>query len=307
MSVTNLAEKRDYCPITYFDTLAKNGNPQIVEITPHLAEYFLTRNVFPDQRKLSDTRVISLAGAMSRGEWRYTGQGITFDKQGRLLDGQTRLAAIVKSQVTVKMLVAFNVDEEAFRCIDSNLKPRSLSDVTGLDRRYTEILKFAFYMLPGERTKATADQALMLHSALHPIIGEDYERLSKATKRFYSNVPSKMAVLLRLATCNPRDKYYIHDLYSKMISTSPEASAHLPLIGYTYKSYVDKDKIPSQSSGRLERKAHFAYAWFVYDPQNSDKARIPIYSKDYSVRMSKINETFNQGRKILYDMIGNID
>lgn len=57
------------------------------------------------QRKRTESRVNMYAADMAAGNWGLTGQGISFDENGHLLDGQHRLAAVVKSGKTVDMLV----------------------------------------------------------------------------------------------------------------------------------------------------------------------------------------------------------
>jgi hypothetical protein len=68
---------------------------------------------------------------MRRGEWRETGEAIKFDENGQLRDGQHRLAAIVRSGITLKMTVVRGVIEEAFDVMDSG-RSRSVTDVLGL-------------------------------------------------------------------------------------------------------------------------------------------------------------------------------
>lgn len=57
------------------------------------------------QRKLSEDTVTQYARDMQAGNWIATNQGIYFDEQGNLRDGRHRLWAVVKSGITVEMLV----------------------------------------------------------------------------------------------------------------------------------------------------------------------------------------------------------
>lgn len=83
-------------------------------------------------RTLRDGRVERYAEAMKRGQWRTTGQGLTFDTDGNLIDGQHRLHAVVLSGVTVEMVVVRDADPTAFTVID-----------TGLNRRAADTLQLA--------------------------------------------------------------------------------------------------------------------------------------------------------------------
>lgn len=73
-------------------------------VTPERAIEYLEKNV--SNRRLRNAKVAEYAAKMKAGKWVVNHQGIAFASDGRLLDGQHRLWAIVKSGVAVKMLVA---------------------------------------------------------------------------------------------------------------------------------------------------------------------------------------------------------
>jgi hypothetical protein len=98
-------------------------------INPKLAQLYLERN--KGNRKVNDALVNYFADQMNRGLWKLTGQGISFDYDGNLIDGQHRLKAVVKSNVAVNFLVIFDIDGESFKVYDSG-KMRSGSDVFGI-------------------------------------------------------------------------------------------------------------------------------------------------------------------------------
>lgn len=85
-------------------------------ISPFTATTWLQQNT--NNRRVSKVIVDRYAKAMSNGEWKSNGQAIIFNKEGKLIDGQHRLSAIVKSGVFVKMLVTRDVEDDAFDTID---------------------------------------------------------------------------------------------------------------------------------------------------------------------------------------------
>lgn len=109
----------------------------IETIDPSLAKVLLEANV--RNRPISAPHVKSLARDMMAGKWRLTHQGIALDRDGRLVDGQHRLNAIVESQTVQKMVVTYNVDPEAFHNVDIGFQPRSIAQIAGLLRgsKYT--------------------------------------------------------------------------------------------------------------------------------------------------------------------------
>ncbi|MEU2670063.1 hypothetical protein ABZ622_14545 [Streptomyces sp. NPDC007164] len=98
---------------------------RIIEVTPELAENFLSRSSV--NRRLDDGRVNSLADTILRGEWKLTHQGIAFDEAGELLDGQHRLNAIIKANTPVVMFVFDGLSRDVFPVLDTG-KRRSAAD-----------------------------------------------------------------------------------------------------------------------------------------------------------------------------------
>lgn len=103
---------------------------RLTYVSPALAQRWLgetnTRN-----RKLDVGHVGRLADEMTNGRWDFTPQPIVFGDDGVLIDGQHRLAAVVKSgQVTPFMLV-IGVDPVVFRSFGL-IKLRSVSDILGI-------------------------------------------------------------------------------------------------------------------------------------------------------------------------------
>jgi hypothetical protein len=106
-------------------------------ITPQIAADWL-REHNTSNRKLRDSAVRSLAGDMAAGEWIQNHQGIAFGESGRLLDGQHRLAAIVRSGASIPFLVFDQVPEKppgksqtTMDTIDRGA-PRSIGDLLKL-------------------------------------------------------------------------------------------------------------------------------------------------------------------------------
>ena len=74
------------------------------EITPKLAQAYLAGN--KNNRALSARAVDRYAADMAAGQWPLTHQPIALGPNGELVDGQHRLAAIVKANVSVWFFVA---------------------------------------------------------------------------------------------------------------------------------------------------------------------------------------------------------
>lgn len=103
---------------------------KVQTITPKKATELLEANT--SNRPLSRATVRAFAGAMQRGEWVVTHQGIAFDTKGVLVDGQHRLAAIIEADTPVDLTVFTDVEEGTFDVLDTG-KKRNAADVLAVE------------------------------------------------------------------------------------------------------------------------------------------------------------------------------
>lgn len=111
----------------------KPGTWEFLYVTPEMARQFL--DMMPKNRRLRLGRVRKLANAMLRGRYRITHQGIAFNCNGTLKDGQHRLMAIIESGCSQWMWVYRGLQDDAMLVIDSGA-PRSAVDglsLSGMD------------------------------------------------------------------------------------------------------------------------------------------------------------------------------
>jgi hypothetical protein len=104
-------------------------NTKTMTVTPKLAAEWLKSN--HSNRPLNRRYVEEVCRALENGTFQTTHQGIAFDTQGRLRDGQHRLTAIVETGIAAKMLVTTGMTEEQLLVIDDGRR-RSFFDVVGM-------------------------------------------------------------------------------------------------------------------------------------------------------------------------------
>lgn len=97
-----------------------------VLITPDLAKQFLLTNV-PENRNVSAKHVHDMCLDMMKGTWERSPQPICFDTEGRLIDGQHRLHALVAANVPQMMMVVRNCPPACMDHIDCGRR-RSICD-----------------------------------------------------------------------------------------------------------------------------------------------------------------------------------
>jgi hypothetical protein len=101
---------------------------QILEVTPQLAAEWLEQN--ENNRPITWNYVAQLARDIKAGRFPCTHQGIAFDTNGKLIDGQHRLWAILEADTPVRIRVFFNESPEYIAHIDGNRPRRAAERMT---------------------------------------------------------------------------------------------------------------------------------------------------------------------------------
>jgi len=110
-----------------FSLPAPTRRPSLTEwmlISPDIAKQHLDAG--SNIRKINDDVVKSYADDMIMGNWQPVPVAICFNNQGILVNGQHRLAAVVKSGNPQMFLVAYGVEDATIAAMDVGLK-RSIS------------------------------------------------------------------------------------------------------------------------------------------------------------------------------------
>jgi hypothetical protein len=165
-------------------------------------------------RSVSKATVRAYAEAMRRGEWQVTHQGIAFDTDGVLRDGQHRLAAIVEADQPIELMVFTEVEPGTFDVLDTG-KRRNAADVLAIEGEKSATLLaavvrtvFLYYNRPdtswtGGSASVTNHQIVLTleeHPKLREFLGLA-ERIATATGMIKS---AAAAASYLIAEANPR-------------------------------------------------------------------------------------------------------
>ncbi len=93
---------------------------KVEKITPKKAEEYLSQNFC--NRPLSPQTVSRYVALIESGEFHLTHQGVAFDAEGRLRDGQHRLKAVTVANQPVHLMVTRGLPEKAALAIDDGRK-----------------------------------------------------------------------------------------------------------------------------------------------------------------------------------------
>lgn len=103
---------------------------EVITITPELAKKYLSK--MSVNRPCSNRVVNSYADSILKDQWVLNGESIKFDLDGRLVDGQHRLNAVIFANKPMKTLVTYGISVEAFETLDQG-KLRTNADIIYID------------------------------------------------------------------------------------------------------------------------------------------------------------------------------
>ncbi len=184
------------------ETLLKScpETSRILEIDPATAAEILSeRN--QGNRPPKPNKVQQFAADMANGRWGLTGDTLKFAPDGRLLDGQNRLAASVRSNAPFKTHVVFGIDPALFGRMDIS-KPRNAADVLHIaGYKYASTLASALRWVhlldtnPYNRETLQPDFVLELARSSYPDI-EDVIRYGREINRQFAHPAGQAAALM---------------------------------------------------------------------------------------------------------------
>lgn len=129
--------------------------PTLELITPEIAKEMLAQN--QTNRNINKKNLDSLISDMAQGNFHQTGESIKIAQNGRLLDGQHRLYAIIATKKPQEMLVVRGLHNDAFKFIDTG-RTRKASDVLAIEgiENSTKIASAVKFIINFERGKYNA-------------------------------------------------------------------------------------------------------------------------------------------------------
>jgi len=132
-----------------------------VLVTPDVARDWLTKNVV--NRPLIARNIEALAFDMRTGRWLLTHQGIAFNRDGLLVDGQHRLHAVIAADVPVRMRVTYYVDCSYDAPIDTGCMRRA-HHVLGISSRAVAVCNALVLLETGAVARSTAGRVSETHA-----------------------------------------------------------------------------------------------------------------------------------------------
>lgn len=156
-------------------------------ITPALAESMLKNLGRMENRAIRPGRLEMYASDMSAGQWQQSGVPIIFDAEGGLIDGQHRLAAVVRSGITQVFAVSRGVPRENVTTLDAGAR-RRLADALKMrgDQYYNDIPALLGHVWRWEHTGSFARTGV--GTASEPTITQALEFFDAHKDDFYEAI-----------------------------------------------------------------------------------------------------------------------
>lgn len=241
-----------------------------INVTPEMAKLWLSKNIIKN-RNISKKRVSKYANEMKLGRW-YPGstQSIVLNDKGELMDGQHRLTALIKANMSIIMNVWFNADEAEFMHIDTGMA-RNVATSTGIPRRFTSLYN-CMLNIAIDSSSHSAFDIVKLDSYFHELTDEFLIYCPKVTQ-YFSSSPVKVAAVATIVTQG--NKKHVFNIYKSVVTgriknASPIAEAF---------NIHHLNGFPSHTKGYADiEKEIFVAASYAFDIKNKDVTDLQIKS-----------------------------
>lgn len=156
---------------------------RVMIVTPSLATRWLEMN--NGNRPIRKNHVEHLANQMKQGRWMLSPEPIVFSKNGRLLDGQHRLNAVIQSGHQIEASVALVANEDVFRVLDQGIN-RSNSDILNIPTQVVTPMQFLVKIGTPVRKVTSSDLEPFINHNIGQLSAFIHEHIKPRDKRFKS-------------------------------------------------------------------------------------------------------------------------
>lgn len=249
-------------------------------IGPEKAEEY-TRKAHPNQRKLRNNAVEQYAAAMKAGQWVLTPDGIAFDCEGNLIQGNHRLHAILRSGMTLPFNVTRNASEKSFAVLDQGLR-RSYADAIGAPRKDIELATVMVRVISNNNAQGrSVHDAANIYYCLRPYIDSMNAAWSR-TSRAGITAAVRSGVLFRHVM--GENAAYLGKMYSAMVTNDYESFS--PVCAALYRRLTDNNL--SATGWSSKELLNFALAFKYFDSAREQQRRVSITQDEITQIRNKV-------------------
>lgn len=229
---------------------------QVVKMTPDRAKRYLQGNI--DNRKVRRKHVSDLAEQMAAGEWKLSHQGVAIAKDGRVIDGQHRLLAVIEADIEVAMNVSFDVDSDVYLVTDTHAR-RSVGDILRISKDAAQVIRLATKLHFGKTTSANLEK-------MEQAIGHYLKDFPAFHVRYFSSASIRLAAVASIISGIPAN--YVIATYSNLCDGNVDALP--PVAKGLMKSFVKGGLNSADMADTVAR------GMVVFDPDNANFNRVTV-------------------------------
>lgn len=252
----------------------------VVHVTPELAAQIL-KDHNHSNRKIRPGVVNKYARQMANGDWKVTPETICVSVTGRLLQGQHRLLAIIKSGASCNFLFATGFADDVFDVLDRGAG-RTTADALGIPQKLAEVSKILATISIGTSnlvSDADTRRASCALAAQHAALMDH----CSVTAKLFSSAPMRLAAIAHVM--GGADPDYVFGLYRALALGNTN---NLPPIGHLFiKSFLtgtlDAAISVGGTGGGGRQRNLLSVAWALYDPEQTNRKRISFTRNEASI------------------------
>ena len=257
----------------------------LTEITPATAAIMLGKNI--DNRKLSPATVRVYAADMKTRKWRVTHQAIAVGEDGKIIDGQHRLHAIISSGETVTMYVAIYQSQHSVLSLPIDIhKKRSQVDILKCDARHVEVVN-AIYWLMNQRAATTAETESAFDK-LEPYLSQLHIAAKKRVK-VRGSAGARAGILYRMMS-DPANATLYAELYRDFCHLSFDR-LNSSILSFIRTCELGATENGFSKPGKMSLMAKTVYA---FDLLEQDRKMIRVLSTLESVILEEMRQFFRE-------------
>lgn len=265
------------------------GKAVLMLITPEIAAEFLLKKT-DNYRTVTQSVVNMIAASITKGQWKINGATIRFAKDGRLLDGQHRLLAIIKSGIAVASFVIFGLEAESDITIDMDGQLRKLSDhlsktedinCTLLAPVLKSLVTYAKGTFYSKSDRISGSSAVKILED-YPLIRQAVVKFSKKNLITTASVLAVCYFIIRMK--HPNDVSFVNNFFDRLVHGDKLTEGNCILI---LRNIFINSKLRKETSG-LQRKfvaAMILKTWNYHVNTNPKKRK---FTKNYLLKDSNI-------------------
>lgn len=247
-------------------------------VTPKAAHDMLTKNR-PTNRPIKEGVVAKYIIEMKEGRWKEnTGEAIKFNTAGELIDGQHRLTALYRANMSFHFDFANNIEDEVIKVLDSGL-PRSTVDnfaMAGVSNfnSLPSIIKLFYALRNGYRSSAgsiTTAKVNLTTSKIFEIYNEQpvfWDEVAQNATNFYSRfhktlAPSVLGAAYALFI-NCASQIKVNNFFEQLVTGNPAQGEAFNKAVNLLRYKLLKDKTDKRKMPIPEKHALIIKAWNLF-------------------------------------------